>query len=147
MHANSFSYSYEQALVSLNLKKTIYICSTHHIHIYALPAALKLDVLYREIAIRTSSHSYRYIGILICINILYIVLSPRSPGAPAHRPSPQQTLFLSKALLREFIILVLPPPPDHQRLLYCNTIARSLRNIRPGGHRPSLCMPYTIQHW
>jgi len=49
--------------------------------------------------------------------------------------------FKFKALVRESIILILPPPHLHS-LRYCNTIARPLRNIRP----PSTPNGYAIHH-
>jgi len=52
-------------------------------------------------------------------------------------------LFHFEPSLWESIIRVCPP--HLQRLPYCNTNARPLRNIRPPP--PPLCMPYTIQYW
>jgi len=53
-------------------------------------------------------------------------------------------LFYFKALLRESIILSLPSP-HLQRLPYCNTIGRPLRNIRPATDPPCSChTPYNI---
>jgi len=43
--------------------------------------------------------------------------------------------FHFKALLWEYIILLLPSP-HQQRLPYCNTIARQLRNTRPATDPP-----------
>ena len=54
-------------------------------------------------------------------------------------------LFYFKAPLWESIILVLPPPPHLQSLLYCNTIARPLRNIRSPTDPSFVChTPYNI---
>jgi len=53
-------------------------------------------------------------------------------------------LFQSKVLLSESLHLFIPPP-YLQRLPFCNTIARLLRNIRPPTAPPSVChTPYTI---
>jgi len=51
-------------------------------------------------------------------------------------------LFRFKALLWDSIILLLPPPLPATPILFCNTIARPLRNIPPPP-----CMSYTIQYW
>jgi len=55
-----------------------------------------------------------------------------------------KTLFQFKALVRESIILLLPPP-HLQSLPDCNTIARPLRNIRLSTDPPFVChAPYNI---
>jgi len=62
------------------------------------------------------------------------------------RISLYKILFHLKALLWESFILALPSP-HLQRLPYCNTIGRPLRNIRPATDPPCLChAPYNIGH-
>jgi len=53
-------------------------------------------------------------------------------------------LFHFRAVLWESIILLLPPP-NLQRLPYCTTIVRPLRNMRPGTDLPFVWhTPYNI---
>jgi len=64
--------------------------------------------------------------------------------APKVRLSLHKILFHFKAVLRESSVLSLPSP-HLQRLPYCNTSGRPLRNIRPATDPPCVChTPYNL---
>jgi len=134
-------YAYRDVMTDVRFLSILHRHTYTNIHIHITPRACLIYTRPSEFIVIIYKERYAYRDVLTDVRFLSILHCHIHTHMNTHIAplSLYKILFHFKALLWESIILSLLSP-QLQRLPYCITIVRPLRNIRPATDAPCLCL-------